>query len=269
MRCSKACAGFWPSRAQWPGSACLGSVAINFANIIGRYFFSVSIPWAEEIMLFLMVGCVFTGCCAVAWEGRQIRMDVVVSMLPPSLRVLLSVLSELVLIAAAAAVTSFAWPVITQLCGVRRAQPGGELPARDPAGDASDRLQLDGAARRGAAADAELRAGDRRRRTARTPKRAARMAYLIFFGLPVDPADPRLSDLSHPARDRDRRGPHRRRRADRGDPDLHVRQPRQFPAARGAVLRARRRDHGARRHRAARHRDGHGRLSAACAARSP
>ena len=59
------------------GICLLSSVAINFANIIGRYFFSVSIPWAEEIMLFLMVGCVFTGCCAVAWEGRQIRMDVV------------------------------------------------------------------------------------------------------------------------------------------------------------------------------------------------
>jgi TRAP-type C4-dicarboxylate transport system permease small subunit len=93
----------------------MGSVAINFANIIGRYFFSVSIPWAEEIMLFLMVGCVFTGCCAVAWEGRQIRMDVVVSMLPPKARMLLGLLSELVLIATAAAVTTFAYPVITQL----------------------------------------------------------------------------------------------------------------------------------------------------------
>jgi TRAP-type C4-dicarboxylate transport system permease small subunit len=93
----------------------IGSVAINFANIVGRYFFSVSISWAEEIMLFLMVGCVFTGCCAVAWEGRQLRMDVVVLMLPPRLREFFSVLSELVLIAAAAAVTIFAWPVISQL----------------------------------------------------------------------------------------------------------------------------------------------------------
>jgi len=97
------------------GICLLASVAINFVNIIGRYFFSVSIPWAEEIMLFLMVGCVFTGCCAVAWEGRQIRMDVVVSMLPPKLRDLLALFSELVLIAAAAAVTAFAWPVIIQL----------------------------------------------------------------------------------------------------------------------------------------------------------
>ncbi len=93
----------------------ISSVAVNFANIIGRYFFSISIPWAEEIMLFLMVGCVFTGCCAVAWEGRQIKMDVVVNMLPPKLRDLLGVLSELVLIATAGAVTAFAWPVISQL----------------------------------------------------------------------------------------------------------------------------------------------------------
>jgi TRAP-type C4-dicarboxylate transport system permease small subunit len=93
----------------------LGSVAINFVNIIGRYFFSVSIPWAEEIMLFLMVGCVFTGCCAVAWDGRQIRMDVVVSMLPDKVRDLLHLFSELVMIATAAAITVFAWPVVTQL----------------------------------------------------------------------------------------------------------------------------------------------------------
>ena len=97
------------------GICLIGSVAINFANIIGRYFFSVSIPWAEEIMLFLMVGCVFTGCCAVAWEGRQIRMDVVVGMLPPRVRDFLGLLSELVMIATAGAVAAFAWPVITQL----------------------------------------------------------------------------------------------------------------------------------------------------------
>src|SRR5580692_9623368 len=97
------------------GICLLASVAINFVNIIGRYFFSVSIPWAEEIMLFLMVGCVFTGCCAVAWDGRQIRMDVVLMMLPPKLREFFNLLSQLVLIVTACAVAVFAWPVITQL----------------------------------------------------------------------------------------------------------------------------------------------------------
>src|ERR1700729_2172107 len=97
------------------GICLLASVAINFVNIVGRYFFSVSIPWAEEIMLFLMVGCVFTGCCAVAWEGRQIRMDVVLMMLPPGPRKFCHILSDLVMVATAVAVTVFAWPVIAQL----------------------------------------------------------------------------------------------------------------------------------------------------------
>ena len=38
------------------GAMLAASVAINFANIIGRYFLSVSLSWAEEAMLFLMIG---------------------------------------------------------------------------------------------------------------------------------------------------------------------------------------------------------------------
>ena len=106
----------------------ISGVAINFANIIGRYFFSVSIPWAEEIMLFLMVGCVFTGCCAVAWEGRQIRMDVIIAMMPAKVHNFFHLLSDLVLIAAAAAVTAFAWPVITQLAAFDERSQAANFP---------------------------------------------------------------------------------------------------------------------------------------------
>jgi len=91
------------------------SVVVNFANIIGRYFFNVSITWAEEIMLFLMVGCVFTGCCAVAWENRQIRMDVFVGLMPERAKNFFALLAELLLLAVAALVATFSWPVIEQL----------------------------------------------------------------------------------------------------------------------------------------------------------
>jgi TRAP-type C4-dicarboxylate transport system permease small subunit len=106
----------------------ISSVGINSVNIVGRYFFSVSIPWAEEIMLFLMVGCVFTGCCAVAWEGRQIRMDVVLAILPVKLRELIDIFSELVMIAAAVAVTVFAWPVISQLAAFDQRSQAANFP---------------------------------------------------------------------------------------------------------------------------------------------
>jgi len=91
------------------------SVAINFANIIGRYFLSAPIEWAEEMMLFLMVGCVFFGNCVVGWDGRQIRMDVFVQMLPPAVRVALDYLSECAIIAVSLLLAVLAWPVIEQL----------------------------------------------------------------------------------------------------------------------------------------------------------
>jgi TRAP-type C4-dicarboxylate transport system permease small subunit len=93
----------------------VASVAVNFANIIGRYFFSVSIAWAEEVMLFLMIGAVFLAAPPVGWLGRHIRMDVVVSMLPPRARTAFELLSDLVTIATCIMAAIFAWPVITML----------------------------------------------------------------------------------------------------------------------------------------------------------
>jgi len=97
------------------GAMLVASVAINFANIIGRYFLSVSIPWAEEMMLFLMIGAVFLGIGPVGWLGRHIRMDVIVSLLPPQARKAFEILSDLVTIATCVMLAIFAWPVMTML----------------------------------------------------------------------------------------------------------------------------------------------------------
>jgi TRAP-type C4-dicarboxylate transport system permease small subunit len=97
------------------GAMLISSVAINFANIIGRYFFRVSLPWAEEAMLFLMIGAVFLGAGPVGWLGRHIRMDVVVSLLPPRARKIFELISDLVTIATCVMLAIFAWPVMTML----------------------------------------------------------------------------------------------------------------------------------------------------------
>jgi C4-dicarboxylate transporter DctQ subunit len=97
------------------GTMLMLSVGINFANIIGRYVFSVSLYWAEEAMLFLMIGCVFFGASQAGWLNRHIRMDVVVSLLPPRARKAFDVMADLVTIATCIAVASFAWPVMTML----------------------------------------------------------------------------------------------------------------------------------------------------------
>ena len=110
------------------GTLLILSVALNFANVVGRYFFSASIFWAEEVMLFLMVGCVFLGNGVVAWSGRQIRMDVVVGMMPARVRETLDLFAELVLIVTAIAIIVFAWPVMRDLWAFDQRSQSAEVP---------------------------------------------------------------------------------------------------------------------------------------------
>ncbi len=110
------------------GAMLIASVSINFANIIGRYFFSVSLSWAEEAMLFLMIGCVFLGAGPVGWLGRHIRMDVVVSLLPPRLRDAFELFSDLVTIGTCVALAIFSWPVMTMLAELDERSESANIP---------------------------------------------------------------------------------------------------------------------------------------------
>ncbi len=91
------------------------SVVVNFCNIIGRYFLASSITWAEEVMLFLMVGCVFFGAATPAWAGRHIRMDVFLRMAPEKVRNALHLMSDAALVVTCIVLVVFALPTVLQL----------------------------------------------------------------------------------------------------------------------------------------------------------
>jgi len=110
------------------GVLLVASIALNFANVIGRYFFNASIFWAEEIMLYLMVACVFLGNGVVAWSGRQLRMDVIVAMMPVPVQKVLELVAELTFIVVAVAIVVFAWPVIRDLWLFDQRSQSAELP---------------------------------------------------------------------------------------------------------------------------------------------
>ena len=110
------------------GLLLVASVGLNFANVIGRYFFNTSIFWAEEVMLYLMVACVFLGNGVVAWSGRQLRMDVIVAMMPVPVQKLLALVAELTFIVVAVAIVVFAWPVIRDLWLFDQRSQSAELP---------------------------------------------------------------------------------------------------------------------------------------------
>jgi TRAP-type C4-dicarboxylate transport system permease small subunit len=108
------------------------SVTINFANIIARYFFHSAISWAEEVMLFLMIGCVFLGAASVTWSGLHIKMDIFVRMLPEKLRFAVELLAELVFLATATMLLVIGWPVIERLIAFDQRSMAANMPLAIP-----------------------------------------------------------------------------------------------------------------------------------------
>ena len=104
------------------------AVALNFANIIGRYVFFSPIASAEEVMLFLFVGTVFLGNSVVGWEGKQIRMDIFLHALPPPWRRRLDVFADIAVIAVSLTLIVVGWPVIQMLAEFDQRSQAADIP---------------------------------------------------------------------------------------------------------------------------------------------
>lgn len=114
------------------GILLLISVALNFANVIGRYVFHHPIVGAEEVMVYLMVAIVFLGFGVVAWEGRHIRMDLILDLAPPRARRLIAACSELAAILVGGVVIWIAVPVIERLAAFNQLSEASGVPLAIP-----------------------------------------------------------------------------------------------------------------------------------------
>jgi TRAP-type C4-dicarboxylate transport system permease small subunit len=106
----------------------LVAVALNAANIAGRYVFFRPIESAEEIMLFLLVGTVFLGNAIVGFEGKQLRMDVIIHALPPGLRHACNMAADLTMIAVCVILIVFGWPAVQMLAEFDQRSEAAEIP---------------------------------------------------------------------------------------------------------------------------------------------
>ena len=82
--------------------------------------------------LALSIACVFLGNGVVSWTGRQIRMDVIVGMMPSKVRDAINLFSELVFIVAALMIVAFSWPVIRDLYAFDQRSQSAEIPMYIP-----------------------------------------------------------------------------------------------------------------------------------------
>jgi TRAP-type C4-dicarboxylate transport system permease small subunit len=109
-------------------------VAINAANVIGRYLLSAPIAWAEEVMLYLMFGAVFVCNPAVTWDGAHIRMDVVARALPRGIRRALEAIADVVSFAVAALLVYASVPIVVQLFEFDQRSDAAHVPMALPQG---------------------------------------------------------------------------------------------------------------------------------------
>jgi TRAP-type C4-dicarboxylate transport system permease small subunit len=74
----------WP--AQLLGWLMLAAVALNLANIVGRYVFGWAIVWTEVVLVVWLAWSVCIGVMVVTYRGQHLTMDLLSTSLRGRLR---------------------------------------------------------------------------------------------------------------------------------------------------------------------------------------
>lgn len=118
---------------EFVSAACLlVACAVNFANIVGRYFFHAPIIWAEEAMQFLMIAGVFLGAPMVTLRRAHISMDMILTIFPERVRTVLDVVAQLALLLVASTVIWLGIPVIMQFIAFGQVTDAAAIPVAIP-----------------------------------------------------------------------------------------------------------------------------------------
>jgi C4-dicarboxylate transporter DctQ subunit len=94
------------------GAIILFAIAINFANIVGRYVFLAPLPWAEEVLVFLVIWGVCLGASAVTYDNRHLDMNLFVGGFAPWLRALLEIAKLVALVGFSLFTAVNAWAIV-------------------------------------------------------------------------------------------------------------------------------------------------------------
>ena len=81
---------FWIERIL--AIAFMAAVALSFVNVVGRYLLGVTVTWADEVQIYIMIWMAFLGAVVVSWRRMHLRMDLLFKMLPARLRQFVSLL---------------------------------------------------------------------------------------------------------------------------------------------------------------------------------
>ena len=110
------------------------AVGLNFANVVGRYLFGVSMQGADEVQIYIMVGMAFLGAAVVSWRRQHLRMDVLVQFFPGWLQKLLQLAELLLIVVLAGFVLVQSSRYAMQMFGLDRKSDNAGIPMWIPHG---------------------------------------------------------------------------------------------------------------------------------------
>ena len=88
------------------------AIAINFANVIARYFFFEALFWAEEVLIYMILWGVVLAAVTIAYQGLHIRMDLFSTMFRSPIKEIVGALTALLMICATVYVVIQSWQVV-------------------------------------------------------------------------------------------------------------------------------------------------------------
>ena len=114
------------------GVAFLIGLALNLANVVGRYLFSYSIVGADEVQIFIMVWLAFLGAAIVTWRSDHLRMDLFARRLPPRGQRTLALFEALLLVALSLFVVTQSSRYVLQMIAIDRRSDALGIPMAIP-----------------------------------------------------------------------------------------------------------------------------------------
>ena len=91
----------------------VAAVAINFSNVVGRYFFSQPLGWAEEALGYLQIGFVVIGAALVTRANGHLRMDAAEHLLPAAVRRWLDLTAGILTVVVSVVVVAMSWRIVS------------------------------------------------------------------------------------------------------------------------------------------------------------
>lgn len=114
------------------GTLMLLGIAINFANVIGRYAFGYAFFWAEETMVFITIWGVFIGMAAITYNGDHLNMDLFSAAIRGRWRATLNSLTVTALIACSIFVVIQSWQVVMLFAKANQVSVSAGIPKAIP-----------------------------------------------------------------------------------------------------------------------------------------